>query len=100
MILVANICMVWPNLEPNKLLKNFFDYYSKWDWNYLNPIMLREVENDVKYGIDRELLYEEKTFQLMPILTPAYPSMNSTHNVSASTKTAILTEIEKALQIS
>jgi len=99
MILVANICMTWPCLETNKLLKNFFEFYSKYPWNYQNPIMLLEVEHDVKYGIDKDLLYKENPMQLMPILTPAYPSMNSTHNVSVSTKSAILTELQKGLQI-
>ena len=35
----------------------------------------------------------------MPILTPAYPCMNSTHNVSSSTKEAMLQEFEKGLRI-
>ena len=59
MILVAKICMIWPNLEPNKLLKNFFEFYSKYPWNYQTPIMLLEVEHDVKYGIEKDLIYKE-----------------------------------------
>lgn len=73
MILVAKICMIWPYLETNKLLKNFFKFYSKYPWDYKKPIMLFEVENGVKYGIGKDLFYEEKKDQLMPVLTPAYP---------------------------
>jgi len=32
----------------------------------------------------------------MPIITPAFPAQNTTHNVSDSTKRVMLTEIEKA----
>jgi poly(A) polymerase len=32
----------------------------------------------------------------MPIITPAYPSMCSTHNVTVSTKTVIMRELERA----
>jgi len=35
----------------------------------------------------------------MPIITPAFPSMNSTYNVSLSTKRVMLTEFEKAAMI-
>ena len=35
----------------------------------------------------------------MPIITPAFPSMNSTYNVSISTKDVMLTEFEKAAMI-
>ncbi len=32
----------------------------------------------------------------MPIITPAFPAQNATHNISSSTKNVILTELEKA----
>ena len=81
------------------MLYYFFKYYSRWEWNYKNPIYLVPVPHEQKYGINPKLLYEENPKHLMPVLTCAYPSMNSTHNVSESTKAAILTEFEKALQI-
>ena len=31
-ILVAKICIIFPNLEPNKLLCNFFRFYYEWQW--------------------------------------------------------------------
>ena len=35
----------------------------------------------------------------MPIITPAFPSMNATYNVSKSTKKVMLIEFEKGLRI-
>jgi poly(A) polymerase len=35
----------------------------------------------------------------MPIITPAFPCMNSSYNVSESTKEVILTELEKGALI-
>ena len=35
----------------------------------------------------------------MPIITPAFPSMNSTYNVTHTTKNVMLTEFEKAAMI-
>jgi poly(A) polymerase len=99
MILVAKICITCPNLLPNKLLYNFFKYYSNWEWDYLNPIFVVQVSNEAKYGISQDLLYQQNPKHLMPILTCAYPQMNSTHNVSHSTKQAILTEFEKGVLI-
>ena len=34
-------------------------------------------------------------FHLMPIITPAYPSMCATHNITLSTKTIIIRELER-----
>lgn len=61
-ILVANICIIFPNLEPNKLLNYFFKFYTEWEWNSDNPILLTELKNDrnsVNFSIDVDLFYEK-----------------------------------------
>lgn len=40
-------------------------------------------------------LYPGDRFHLMPIITPAYPSMCATHNISQSTKTVLLRELQR-----
>lgn len=45
------------------------------------------------------MFYKKGPNDLMPIITPAFPSMNTTHNVSNSTKRAIMTEFEKGVKI-
>jgi len=38
-------------------------------------------------------------YHLMPIITPAYPQQNSTHNVTQSTQKLIVQEIKRGLEI-
>ncbi len=40
-------------------------------------------------------VYNGDRFHLMPIITPAYPSMCSTHNITMSTKKIIIRELER-----
>ena len=40
-------------------------------------------------------VYNGDRFHLMPIITPAYPSMCATHNITMSTKTIIVRELER-----
>lgn len=35
----------------------------------------------------------------MPIITPAFPSMNSTHNVTATTKRVMTEEFKRAVEV-
>lgn len=101
-ILVANICKDNPFMEPNQLLNRFFEYYRDYEWGADNPITLCEIANDpnkVRFDIDNELIYKPDPKALMPIITPAFPSMNSTYNVSHSTLSVMLLEFEKAAMI-
>ncbi|XP_009777317.1 nuclear poly(A) polymerase 4 isoform X2 [Nicotiana tabacum] len=83
-LLVARVCQLYPNAVPSMLVSRFFRVYTQWRWP--NPVMLCQIE-------DKELGFSvwdprknpwDRTHQ-MPIITPAYPCMNSSYNVSAST---------------
>lgn len=103
-ILVAYICKMNPELEPCQLLDTFFRYYRYRKWTYDDPVHLGEIKNDpelVSFPIDAESLkiYKPKPTDYFPILTPAFPCMNSTHNVSITTRNIMITELEKAMEI-
>ena len=84
-ILVAYLSKLYPNAAPSVLVSNFFTLYSQWTWP--TPIMLRPIEKDSSLNMPvwdpRENPRDRS--HLMPIITPAYPCMNSSYNVSEST---------------
>lgn len=50
---------------------------------------------DINTADDTVQLYTSDRFHLMPIITPAYPSMCATHNITMSTKTVITRELDR-----
>jgi poly(A) polymerase len=97
-MLVARICQLYPNAAAATLVHKFFLVYSNWEWP--TPVLLKPV-NDAHYGFS---VWDPMTnpfdrHHLMPIITPAYPQQNSTHNVTQSTQKIIVQEIKRGLDI-
>lgn len=83
-ILVARVCQLYPMASPSTLLQRFFHFYTLWKWPI--PILLRELDDDaLGLPVWNPHLFYKDGLDLMPIITPAYPAINSTHNVSSHT---------------
>ena len=97
-ILIARICQLYPNAAPSTLLHSFFRVYSLWRW----PAAVRLNDSfDAGLGLsvwNPDVNYKDR-YDLMPILTPAYPVMNSTHNVSKVTMRILQAEIKRGLDV-
>lgn len=100
-ILVAQISRLYQNACPFTLVEKFFAVYASWAWPC--PVMLRQYE-DLKY-VDSDGRYlpvwnsfsnYKDGLHLMPIITPAYPAMNSAYNVSRPQFRRIQGEIIRA----
>ncbi|XP_058732461.1 nuclear poly(A) polymerase 1-like isoform X1 [Vicia villosa] len=97
-LLVARICQLYPNALPNMSVPRFFRIYTEWHWP--NPVMLCEI----RYGclglrIWDPRRHREDRNHLMPIITPAYPCMNSSFNVSSSTLRIMTEEFQRGHEI-
>ncbi|XP_073140263.1 nuclear poly(A) polymerase 1-like isoform X2 [Henckelia pumila] len=90
-LLVARICQLYPNALASMLVSRFFRVYNLWRWP--NPVMLCPIEEG-SLGLsfwDPRRNYKDR-LHLMPIITPAYPCMNSSYNVSMSTLRVMMEE--------
>lgn len=94
-ILVAFVCQLYPTAEPSKIFVRFFQVLSEWQWP--QPIMLN-MHYDAGLGFDmwdpRHNIHDRA--HIMPIITPAYPHMNSSVQVSPSTFSVIYEELWRA----
>jgi len=100
-ILVAYICQYYPNSVASQIVCKFFKVYIQWDWRV--PVQLCILEYYKTPPLSLLHVWSSKDpasrAHLMPILTPAFPSMNSTHNVSKTTKTILINEIKRGWEI-
>ena len=102
-LLISYICRLYPNSDPSTLLCNFFKIFSEWDWP--KPVTLVPTRHHPPKGVIRQTYWNPKTnrrdgMHLMPILTPAYPSMNSAYNVGHPQIRRLRTEFWRARNLS
>jgi poly(A) polymerase len=102
-ILTARICQLYPNAAPSFLLSRFFRIYDEWKWgpDGPTPVLLANISpGSANLGFKVwSPLAPANARHIMPVITPAYPSMNTTHNVSRPTLTTMKAEIARSKAI-
>ena len=97
-ISVARICQLYPNKSSYDIVCKYFEYYSNWTWP--EPILLKPiVDHHYNLKVWDNQKYPADRYHKMPIITPAYPSMCSTHNVFQSTFDLICREFRRSTEI-
>ncbi|MCJ1335654.1 polynucleotide adenylyltransferase [Bachmanniomyces sp. S44760] len=91
-MLVARVCQLYPQATGSVIVGKFFRIISKWSWP--QPVVLKNIEEGpLQVRVWNPKIYNGDRFHLMPIITPAYPSMCATHNITMSTKKIITREL-------
>ncbi|KAF5181022.1 Poly(A) polymerase [Thalictrum thalictroides] len=97
-LLVGRICQLYPNALPSMLVSRFFRVYTQWRWP--NPVMLCAIEEgSLGLSIWDPRRNPLDRYHKMPIITPAYPCMNSSYNVSSSTLHVMTEEFQRGNDI-
>merc|ERR1719443_403566 len=102
-ILVARVCQLYPHYSPGALVDRFFRVYDRWNWK--NPVMLCPIREETStaglmaFKVWNPKLHPQDRMHLMPIITPAFPSMNSTHNVTETTKRVLMEEFARGYKV-
>jgi poly(A) polymerase len=91
-IAVALTVQLYPRTCPASLLRKFFLLFKTWRWP--NPVMLTKP-HDAGLGLPVWSPSLATARQVAPIITPAYPAMNSTVSVSRQTNQIMLEEFAR-----
>ena len=97
-MLVARVCQLYPQATGSVIIGKFFFLIGNWKWP--QPVLLKKIEEGpLHVRVWNPTVYPGDKFHLMPIITPAYPSMCSTHNITLSTKKIITQELKRGKDI-
>ncbi|TCD67511.1 polynucleotide adenylyltransferase [Steccherinum ochraceum] len=97
-MLVARICQLYPNAIAGAIVSRFFIIMYQWKWP--QPVLLKQIEDGpLPVRVWNPKLYPADRAHRMPIITPAYPSMCATHNVTQSTQMIMTEEFKKGSEI-
>lgn len=73
------------------IVSKFFEAYSVWDWN--NYVSLNEIDKEIKDGL---VPFNPDTASApFAVVTPMFPALNSTRDVSVSTRHQLVKEFKR-----
>jgi poly(A) polymerase len=96
-MMVARIAQLYPNAAGSLIVARFFHLMKSWSWP--TPVMLKNIEAGPlghQVRVWNPKIYPPDGRHIMPVITPAYPSMCATHNITNSTLQVIKRELERA----
>ncbi|ORX58722.1 Poly(A) polymerase [Hesseltinella vesiculosa] len=97
-MLVARICQYYPHASASTIVRRFFRIFYQWQWP--NPVLLKPIEEGpLEVRVWNPKLYPADKCHRMPIITPVYPSMCATHNVTDSTRTILIAEFKRGAEL-
>lgn len=97
-LLTARICQLYPNAAASAIITRFFKIYQQWAWP--QPVYLKPIEDfPLNQKVWNPKLYPADRNHRMPVITPAYPSMCSTHNVTKSTLAVMTAEFARGSEL-
>ncbi|KAI9206106.1 polymerase [Polychytrium aggregatum] len=97
-MVVARVCQLYPNAAASVIVAKFFRIMHQWKWP--QPVLLKPIsDGPLNVRVWNPKLYPQDKAHRMPVITPAYPSMCSTHNVMSSTQRIMTREFELAAEI-
>jgi len=94
-IMAAYVVQLFPNTSPSKQLLWIFKLLWKRDWR-TDPLFINFPYSDESLGHE---LWQLSAKDVMPILTPAYPTSSSSYNVCRSTLHIMTEEFERAYEV-
>ncbi|KAK4632383.1 Poly(A) polymerase pla1 [Fulvia fulva] len=98
-MMVVRMCQLYPRAAAPVIVNKFFMVMGKWRWP--DPVTLCKREAAPDLGVTPPQWGEQTKdrFDLMPIITPAFPCMNATAGLTNSNRQVILREFKRGLEI-
>ncbi|KAI5863241.1 Poly(A) polymerase [Durotheca rogersii] len=97
-MLVARICQLYPRAASAHIVTKFFQIMKAWHWPM--PVQLKHMDDGpLNVRVWNPKIYKSDSYHLMPVITPAYPQMCATFNITHSTKAVIQRELERGVDI-
>ncbi|KAI1435737.1 Poly(A) polymerase central domain-containing protein [Xylaria sp. CBS 124048] len=97
-MMVARVCQLYPKATSSTIVAKFFLIMKGWPWPI--PVQLKPMEDGpLNVRVWNPKIYKSDRFHLMPVITPAYPQMCATFNITKSTKAIIQRELERGAEL-